>query len=194
VGLAAQQTFANLFAGVVLLSARPFRVGDRIRLQAGALGGVVEGIVIDSGLLYTSLGRGADRIHVPNNVVLNSVVVPIREPGAVDLRARVQPGVTPTEIQSLLEDVVTTPVRSAPDVRLEEVAARETIVRVNAEAVHGADGPQLANEVLSALRTCRSDQEVDDCAPIPREGVDSSAARVQRRRTYVREGQPAVHG
>ncbi|HMG25835.1 MAG TPA: mechanosensitive ion channel family protein [Acidimicrobiia bacterium] len=59
VGLAAQQTFGNLFAGVVLLSARPFRVGDRIRLQAGALGGVVEGIVIDSGLLYTSLGRGA---------------------------------------------------------------------------------------------------------------------------------------
>ena len=35
VGLAAQQTLGNLFAGTVLLSARPFRVGDRVRLQGG---------------------------------------------------------------------------------------------------------------------------------------------------------------
>ena len=34
-GLAAQQTLGNLFAGTVLLSARPFRVGDRVRLQGG---------------------------------------------------------------------------------------------------------------------------------------------------------------
>ena len=152
VGLAAQQTLGNLFAGIVLLSARPFRIGERVRLQGGALGGVIEGIVIDSGLLYTSLGRGADRVHIPNTVVLNSAVVPLREPGAIDLRARVRPRVTPTEIQSLLEETVTTPVRSAPDVRLEEVDARETIVRVVAAPVDGVDGPQLANEVLGALR------------------------------------------
>ena len=34
-GLAAQQTIGNLIAGTVLLSARPFRVGDRIRLHSG---------------------------------------------------------------------------------------------------------------------------------------------------------------
>src|SRR3954466_13135604 len=33
VGLAAQQTLGNLFAGMVLLSARPFRVGERVNLQ-----------------------------------------------------------------------------------------------------------------------------------------------------------------
>ena len=33
-GLAAQQTLGNVIAGTVLLSARPFRVGERIRLQA----------------------------------------------------------------------------------------------------------------------------------------------------------------
>ena len=38
-GLAAQQTLGNLFAGMVLLSARPFRVGDRVRFQGGAAGG-----------------------------------------------------------------------------------------------------------------------------------------------------------
>ena len=54
-GLAAQQTLGNLIAGMVLLSARPFRVGERVRLQAGAVGGSVEGIVSSLGLLYTTL-------------------------------------------------------------------------------------------------------------------------------------------
>src|SRR5262249_39882487 len=61
-GLAAQQTLGNLFAGMVLLSARPFRVGERVRLQAGAVGGQLEGVVSSLGLLYTTLARGADRI------------------------------------------------------------------------------------------------------------------------------------
>jgi small conductance mechanosensitive channel len=151
VGLAAQQTFGNLFAGIVLLSARPFKIGERIRLQGGAIGGTIEGVVMDFGLLYVSIARGANKVMIPNTVVLNSAVVPLREPGTVDLRARVPPRVTPAEIQSLLEDTVTTPVRSAPDVRLEEVDARETIVRVSTVPVDGADGPRLASEVLGAL-------------------------------------------
>ncbi len=57
VGLAAQQTLGNLFAGMVLLSARPFRVGERVRFQAGAVGGQIEGIVSSLGLLYTTLAR-----------------------------------------------------------------------------------------------------------------------------------------
>ncbi|HWD84394.1 MAG TPA: mechanosensitive ion channel family protein, partial [Solirubrobacteraceae bacterium] len=78
-GLAAQQTLGNLFAGMVLLSARPFRLGERIRLQAGAVGGSAEGIVSQQGLLYTTLARGDDRILIPNNVVLAAAVVPIKE-------------------------------------------------------------------------------------------------------------------
>src|SRR4051812_12840939 len=49
VGLASQQTLGNVFAGVVLLSARPFRVGDRIRLQAAPLAGQIEGTVASRG-------------------------------------------------------------------------------------------------------------------------------------------------
>jgi small conductance mechanosensitive channel len=81
-GLAAQQTLGNLIAGVVLLTARPFRVGERIRLQAGALGGQLEGVVSSLGLLYTTIAAGEDRILVPNNGVLSAVIVPLREPGA----------------------------------------------------------------------------------------------------------------
>ena len=88
IGLAAQQTLGNVIAGLVLLSARPFRVGDRVRLQAGPLAGQLEGTVASLGLLYTELAEGEDTIMVPNSVVLNSSVTPLREPDRVEFLAR----------------------------------------------------------------------------------------------------------
>jgi small conductance mechanosensitive channel len=38
-GLAAQQALGGIFAGIVLQSTRPFRVGERVRLVGGALAG-----------------------------------------------------------------------------------------------------------------------------------------------------------
>src|SRR5829696_7571836 len=112
-GLAAQQTLGNLIAGLVLISARPFRIGDRVRLQGGGLAGQLEGTVASLGLLYVTFAQGEDSIMVPNNVVLTSAVVPLREPAAVDLRARLRPDVKPSEVQQLLQDAVRTPVRGA---------------------------------------------------------------------------------
>jgi small conductance mechanosensitive channel len=74
-GLAAQQTLGNVFAGTVLLSARPFRVGDRVRLQGGPLAGQIEGTVSSLGLLYTSFATQEGPIMVPNSVVLNVAVL-----------------------------------------------------------------------------------------------------------------------
>jgi small conductance mechanosensitive channel len=81
VGLAAQQTLGNVFAGTVLLSARPFRVGDRVRLQGGPLAGQIEGTVGALGLLYTTFVTDEGATMVPNSVVLN-VAVLARERGA----------------------------------------------------------------------------------------------------------------
>jgi small conductance mechanosensitive channel len=81
VGLAAQQTLGNVFAGTVLLSARPFRVGDRVRLQGGPLAGQIEGTVGALGLLYTTFVTEEGSTMVPNSVVLN-VAVLARERGA----------------------------------------------------------------------------------------------------------------
>jgi small conductance mechanosensitive channel len=75
IGLAAQQTFGNVIAGTVLLSARPFRVGERVRLQGGPLAGQVDGVVSSLGLLYTTFLAGEESIMVPNSVVLSVMVI-----------------------------------------------------------------------------------------------------------------------
>jgi small conductance mechanosensitive channel len=151
VGLAGQQTLGNLIAGTVLLSAQPFRVGDRIRLQGGGLAGSVEGDVRSLGLLYTTLGNGANLIMVPNAVVTNVAVVPLREPPGVDLQARLRPGVTPAEVEQLLKERVSTPIRGRPSVKLEELDADHIGVRITATPFHPADGPHLASEVIEAI-------------------------------------------
>ncbi|MGZ4480659.1 MAG: mechanosensitive ion channel family protein [Gaiellales bacterium] len=150
-GLAAQQTLGNVMAGTVLLNARTFRVGERIRLQGGGLAGSVEGIVTSLGLMYTTLASGADTIMVPNSVVLSVAVVPLREPAAVSLRARLRPGSTPAEIEEQLRTAISTPIRGAPSVTLEEVDGDEVVVRIEAIPSNPGAGPRLATEVLHAI-------------------------------------------
>lgn len=153
VGLAAQQTLGNFFAGTVMLSAQPYRVGDRVRLQGGGIAGQIEGTVRSLGLLYTTLAHGADNIMVPNSVVLGCAVVPLREPDSVDLLARLQPHVKPSDLQQVLAGSVTVPTREDPHIALEELDDEEVVVRVTAVPVRSADGSQLADEVLAGLRS-----------------------------------------
>ena len=95
-GLAAQQTLGNLIAGVVLhlRAAVPGRrpgaaaVGPASRASSRASWRA-------SGCSTPTFTRGADSIMVPNNVVLAAAVVPLREPAAVDLRARLRPDIVP---------------------------------------------------------------------------------------------------
>jgi small conductance mechanosensitive channel len=151
IGLAAQQTLGNVIAGIMLLSAHPFVVGDKIKLRAGALAGELEGTVTSLGLLYTELEAGGDRTMVPNNVVLSAVIVPLREPTPVDVLARLRPDARPSDIQHLLDEEVSTPTRTGPEVGLEEVDSDEVVVRIFATPENNAQGARLADEILAAL-------------------------------------------
>ncbi len=77
VSIAAQQALGNVFAGLVLVFARPFKVGDAIRLRAGALGGTLDGIVTDIGITYVRFDTDGSVMSVPNSQVLNAIVGPI---------------------------------------------------------------------------------------------------------------------
>lgn len=76
-GIAAQQSLSNIFAGMVLLLSRPFRVGDAIRLRAGALGGQLDGVVTEIGITYIRLDTGESIMSVPNSQVLAAAVGPV---------------------------------------------------------------------------------------------------------------------
>jgi small conductance mechanosensitive channel len=150
-GLAAQQTLGNLIAGIVLLTARPFRVGDRVRLQGGGIGGRIEGVVSALGLLYTTFNAGDDPVLVPNSLVLSVSVSPLREPEAVRLTVRLRSGTTPIELQRRIEDALSVPIRRHPSVTLEELDGAEMVVTVSATPRLASDGGALATELLEVL-------------------------------------------
>jgi small-conductance mechanosensitive channel len=81
VGIAAQQALGNVFAGLVLVFARPFVVGEPIRLRAGALGGTLDGTVTEIGITYVRLDTGGSVMAIPNSQVLNAVIGPIPPDG-----------------------------------------------------------------------------------------------------------------
>ena len=77
VGIAAQQSLANVFAGIVLLTARPFQVGDTVGIRSGALSGLIEGTVSEVSVTYVRLETENGPIHLPNAQVLAAAVGPV---------------------------------------------------------------------------------------------------------------------
>lgn len=149
VGLAAQQTLGNVFAGVVLLAARPFQIGDRVRFAG--FGMDVEGTVVAHGLLYVTCTDGDDEVLVPNTTALTMSVRPIREPAAVDMRARLPIDVNPEVVEHRVAEAIDVATKGAPQVGLEEFDGDEVVVRIRAVPDQPEEGGRLAREVLGAV-------------------------------------------
>jgi len=82
VGIAAQQALGNVFAGLVLLLARPCNVGDAIRVRSGSLGGELTGTVTGMGLTYVTLDTPDGLLSIPNSVLLNAGIGPQTDPAS----------------------------------------------------------------------------------------------------------------
>ena len=76
VGIAAQQTLGNFFAGMVLLMVRPFTLGDHVVLRSSPLGGEYEGTVTDMSLFYVRMLTKRGPVVLPNAGVLAAAVGP----------------------------------------------------------------------------------------------------------------------
>lgn len=81
-GIAAQQSLGNVFAGLVLLVARPFVVGEWVVIRSGAMGGALSGTVIDLTLVYVIIDTDEGVIRLPNAAVLAAAVGPVKQPVA----------------------------------------------------------------------------------------------------------------
>lgn len=87
IGLAGQTVFSNLLAGIVLVIAHPFEVGDRVSIMSWqfpmmpptypheAIPTAYEGVVTDLNLVYTFL-RSDERVPliVPNSIVASGMI------------------------------------------------------------------------------------------------------------------------
>ncbi len=75
-GIAAQQSLANLFAGLLLLVSRPFGIGEWIVVNSGALGGTYYGQVRSIGLVYSTINTDAGPLNLPNAALMSAATGP----------------------------------------------------------------------------------------------------------------------
>jgi small-conductance mechanosensitive channel len=88
-GIAAQQALGNVFAGIVLLLARPFRLNDHIRVRSGALGGEFDGVVRAMNLTYVLIRTEQGLLNVPNSSMLAAAIGPWKKPAATTAQTSV---------------------------------------------------------------------------------------------------------
>src|ERR1700677_890558 len=70
-GVAAQQSLGNVFAAIVMLFARPFVVGDSIRIRSGVTG-VLDVKVLGIGLTYVTVMTDDGVLRVPTSIMLGA--------------------------------------------------------------------------------------------------------------------------
>ena len=78
VTIAAQQALSNLFAGMLLQFAHPFKVGDSIWVRSGSLAGTIQGTVAEISITYITLENDDGRVLLPNSVVIASALSQVR--------------------------------------------------------------------------------------------------------------------
>jgi MscS family membrane protein len=141
-GLAAQDTLANMFGAVAVLLDKPFRVGDRIVLDS------VEGVVETIGFRSTRV-RNLDGhlVTIPNKTVGNATITNISERPSI--RTVMNIGITydaqPAKVQRAVE-ILNEVCRAHPKTREVTVGFnRFAESALNIQVIHwwnGTDGPE----------------------------------------------------
>ena len=72
VGLAAQNSFSNLFSGLFISLFRPFEIGDRIKLVDSGITGYIEDITLRHTVIRTYVNNS--RIIVPNSTMNSEII------------------------------------------------------------------------------------------------------------------------
>jgi small-conductance mechanosensitive channel len=95
VGVAAQTSLASVFAGIVLVLARPYTVGSWVVLRYSIFGAYdYSGVITQVGVVYTTMDMGGRLVRVPNSAALASVLIVSHVPIQLDMEL-----VLPPEVQ-----------------------------------------------------------------------------------------------
>ncbi len=110
IGVAAQTSLANLFAGFILLVAHPYRVGSWVHLRTYLFGapqfGATDfsGLVMQIGSFYTVLEIDGQAVHIPNAAALNSALTASPVPVRLDIEVHLPPDADLPGLQRQLEE------------------------------------------------------------------------------------------
>lgn len=184
-GLASQQTLSNIFAGLLILTSRPFLVGNRITLSTWQWGFALPsyppkffsdnllipgytGIVEDIRLNYTTirLDEGV-QVKVPNSIVIQASVVDHSvEERVVRVRYDVlKPVDTPSMVAMLHDVVIRNQWVTKPDsvtVHVENITPTDVIVTIEAFCKGAYEAPARSSILIdiekSLTRLKESDQ------------------------------------
>src|SRR5204863_326415 len=118
---------------------------------------------------------------------LSVAVMPLREPEAVNLRARLRAGMSPGDLQEILERSLQTALRDAPRITLEELDGDDVVVRIAATPRVASQGRQLASELLSVVSRSNGICSSNARRPETRQASGSSL-RPRSRRSRRRAG------
>jgi hypothetical protein len=89
---------------------------------------------------------------IPNGVLLQCAVTPLREPERVEFKARFDAGTTPRDVQEMIGHAITVPLRFPPHIAVEELDRDDVVVRIVTTPTEPRDGATLAEEVLAGVR------------------------------------------
>ncbi len=101
VGLALQDTLANMFGGFTIMLDRPFRIGDRIQLQSGETGDVQRIGMRSTTVLMTD----SNLMIIPNSVLVKNLVINHSIPdntSLIQIELRVTYGSDVNKVKSLM--------------------------------------------------------------------------------------------
>ena len=105
IGLAAQDTFNSIFAGIQIMVDRPFTIGDRIILSTGEVCDV-EKVGIRSTKAYSPTNN--EMVVIPNVLLCNNKVTNISRPDghrAISVEVGVSYGTDPEKVEKILLDI-----------------------------------------------------------------------------------------
>ncbi len=159
-GLALQSTLGDLFSGVVLNLAKPYRPGDWVILDGG-----LEGRVIETNWRATQILTLADDLAVvPNSVIAKARIVNASKPTlghGLTVPIRLDPGVSPSAAVAMLETAMLSCNRilrmPQASVRVRSLDAVALECELAFFAPSFEEGPAAQNEVFDRVfRHCAS--------------------------------------
>jgi small-conductance mechanosensitive channel len=156
IGAAAQSSLGNLFAGLVLMLVRPYRIGASIRLRSSIVGGAeYEGMVVDQNTLYTTLRTATGEVlRLPNAAVMTSALIIGRPPlqAAIDLDLAPNTPLGPLR-EALDKELGLHPsVVTVTPVKLDLCAPARFSCRVEVRAMQAVEPHVFADAVTKALQ------------------------------------------